>query len=160
MGNFYLKWGGWFSNWGSKFLKSLYIVGRGVLTPLWWRPPIYIAYPLSHFQILSTSPLPLAPSHFPATSNPHATVLSVFLFLWLNGSSCHIWCATLLHDNMDLHMQSLGTLLPEGPWCVFYAFYATRHQAYWGLAHNVIFYWYSDLISHTCKHTHSTRRGQ
>ena len=100
---------------------------------------------------------PPAPSHFPSTSNPHATVLSVVLFLRLNGSSCHIWCATLLHNNMDLHMHSLGTLLPEGPWCVFYAFYATRHQVYWGLAHNVIFYWYSDLISHTGKHTQHTQ---
>ena len=36
-----------------------------------------------------------------------------------------------------------------GPWCVFYA---TRHQVYWGLTHNVVFYWYSDLISHTHKH--------
>ena len=45
MENFYLKWGkpgmvcvwgtgGWFYNGGNgKFLKSLYIVGRGVLTP-------------------------------------------------------------------------------------------------------------------------------
>ena len=31
---------------------------------------------------------------------------------------------------MDLHISSLGTLVPEGTWCVFYA---TRHQVYWGL---------------------------
>ena len=43
-------------------------------------------------------------------------------------------------------MLSLGTIVPEGSWCVFYAR---------GLTHNVIFYWYSDLISHTQTHTHT-----
>ena len=41
-------------------------------------------------------------------------------------------------------MLSLGTLVPERP-C--YVFYATRHQVYWGLTHNVVFRWYSDLTS-------------
>ena len=60
----------------------------------------------------------------------------------------------LLNDKMDLlHMPSLGTGVPEGPWQVFYA---TRCQVYWGLTHNMAFYWYSDLISHTHKHTHTT----
>ena len=108
-----------------KFLKSLDIVARGVLTSLF----------------LKTLPHP-TPLSIP-------TVLSVVLFLWLIKRSCHIWCAVLLNDNMDLHMSSLGTLVPEGPWCVFYA---TRRQVYWGLTHNVVFYWYSDLISHTHKH--------
>ena len=36
------------------------------------------------------------------------------------------------------------------PW---YVFYATRHQVYWGLTHDVGFYWYSDLMSPTHKHT-------
>ena len=78
-------------------------------------------------------------------------VLSVVLFLLLNGWSRHIWCAVLLNDNMDLHMSSLGTLLPEGPWCVFYA---TRCQVYCGLTHSVVFYWYFNFISHTHTHTH------
>ena len=56
---------------------------------------------------------------------------------------------------MDLYMSSLGTLVPKGPWCVFYV---TKHHVYWGLTHNVIFYWYSDLIWN--KKTHSTLRGQ
>ena len=51
---------------------------------------------------------------------------------------------------MDQHMWSLGTLVPEGPWCVFYA---TRCQVYWGLTHNVVLYGHSDLISLTHKHT-------
>ena len=55
---------------------------------------------------------------------------------------------------MDLHMFSLGTLVPEGPWCVFLA---KRHQVYWGLTHIVVFCWHSDLISHT--KTHTTHSG-
>ena len=61
-----------------------------------------------------------SPSHFLVISSPTPTVLSVVLFLWLSRWS-HIWWAVLLNDDMDLHMLSLGTLLPEGPWCVFYA---------------------------------------
>ena len=94
--------------------------------------------PSSFFEILSN------PIHF------HFTVLSVVLFLWQNEWSRHTWCAILLNDNMDLHMSSLGTLVPEGPWCVFYV---TRRQVYWGLTHVVVFYWYSDLISRTQTHT-------
>ena len=52
---------------------------------------------------------------------------------------------------LDLHMSSLGTLVPEEPWC---AFYATRHQVYWGLTH-VDSCWYSNLLSHTQTHTHT-----
>ena len=55
---------------------------------------------------------------------------------------------------MDLHMSSLGTLIQEGPWCVFYA---TASQVSWGLKNNVVFYWYSYLISHTQTHTQHTQ---
>ena len=54
---------------------------------------------------------------------------------------------------LDLHMSSLGTLVPEEPWC---AFYATRHQVYWGLTH-VDSCWYSNLLSHTRTHTQHTQ---
>ena len=61
---------------------------------------------------------------------------------------------------LDLLMSSLGTLVPEGPWCVFYT---TRHQVYWGLTHSVVFnctlIWYH-THEHTNTHTHSTLRGQ
>ena len=76
------------------------------------------------------------------------------LFLWLNGWSYHIWYAILFNGNMDIHMLSLATLVPEGPWCVFYA---TWCQVYWGLTHNVVFNWYFHLISHT--NTHTTHSG-
>ena len=84
--------------------------------------------------------------HLSVPPAPTPTVLSVVLFLWLNRRSCRISCTNLNNDNMDLYILSLGTLVPEGPWCVFYA---TRHQVYWGLKHNVLFCWYSNLISHT-----------
>ena len=119
------------------FLKSLYIVGRVVLTPLFFEDPLYCLPP---------SPTSLSPQ------NPTPTILSAVLFLWLNRRSRLIWCAILLNDNMDLNMLSLGKLVPEGPWC---AFHATRRQVYWSLTHNGIFHWYSDLISHTHEHTNT-----
>ena len=73
-----------------------------------------------------------------------------------NGWSRHIWCAILLNYKMDLlHMPSLGILVPERPWQVFYA---TRCQVYRGQTHNFAFCWYSGLISHT--HRHSTFKGR
>ena len=101
------------------------------------RPP-YFMKTLLHcqttLQILSNPP-------FTFLSSPTLipTVLSAVLFLWLNGWSHHIWYAILLNDDIDLHMLSLVTLLLEGPWC---AFYAIRHQVYWGLKHKVVCYWY------------------
>ena len=125
------------------FQVFFYIVGRRVLTPLLCEDP-----PM----------LPTPPPLFPILSNSTPTALPVVLFLWLNEWSCHIRCTILLNDNMDLHMSSLGTAVPEGPWCVFFV---TRHQVYWGMTHHVFFtctlIWY-----HTHKHTntHSTLRGQ
>ena len=124
--------------------------------PLFYEDPPILSTPL-FFQILSTFPLP--PFLSPPTPTP--TALPVVLFLWLNVWLCHIWCAILLNDIMDLHMLSLGTFVPERLWC---ALHATRDQVYWGLTHNVVFCWYSDLTSHTHKHTHkktySTLTGQ
>ena len=134
-GKFFLKMertrNGWLYNGkDGKFLISVYIVGRGP----------YIAYP------------PTLPLSHPI---PIPRVLSVVLFLWLDGWSRHIWYAFLLNNNMDLNMFSLGTSAPGGPWCVFYS---KRCQVYWGLTYNVVFYWYSDLISDT--NTCSTLRDQ
>ena len=63
--------------------------------------------------------------------------------LCLNG-----WSPILYNNIMDLQMTSLGTLVPEGPSCVFYA---TNLGV---LIHNVFFCWY--LIwyhTHTCTNT-------
>ena len=59
------EWGGWFFNGvDGKLLKSLYIVGRGVLTSLFYEDLPYIAYPLFTNVVHP-------PSHFPVTSKPH-----------------------------------------------------------------------------------------
>ena len=103
------------------------------------KTPPYIAYP-PFFKFCPTPPSP-----FPPTLT--ATAHYVTFFSRLNGWSCHIWCAILLNDIMDVHMSSLKTLmhvscnnasslLSSDIWCGFFL--------------------YSDLISdiHTHKHTH------
>ena len=145
--------GGLVLYWGyGEFLKSLYIVGSGVLAPYFMKTLLYC-----QLRFFKFCPFPPSPRTSLSPPTLTLTVLSVVPFLWLNGWSLHIWCAILLNDNMDLHMSGLGTLVPEGPWCVFYA---TRHQVYWGLTHNVIFYWYSHLISHKHTHTHTHTHTQ
>ena len=49
-------------------------------------------------------------------------------------------------------------LVPEAPYC---AFYATKHQVYWGVTHNIVFYQYSDLTSHIHrqKQRHASHTG-
>ena len=47
----------------------------------------------------------------------------VFLTKW--AIAPHLMCYVLLHDIMDLHMLSVGSLVPQGPCGVFYA---TRHH--------------------------------
>ena len=134
-----------------KFFKSLYIVGRGLLTPLFYKDPLSWLSPTFSNFVQPPSPFP----QFPVSPIPTRTVLSVVLFLLLNGWSGHTWCAISLNDNMDLHISSLGTLVPEGPWGVFYA---TRCQVYWDLKNNVVFT--GTLIRyHTHKNTqtHTTR---
>ena len=86
--------------------------------------------------------------HLSVPPAPTPTVLSVVLFLWLNRRSCRISCTNLNNDNMDLYILSLGTLVPEGPWCVFYA---TRHQVYWGLTQGVLPVLWFDIIHKTYK---------
>ena len=129
-----------------KFLSWLFwlcsIVGRGVLIlHILWRPPLYFLPPFFKF--------------CPKFSNLIFTTFFLFknyslekviyllircyktsFFVLLNNWSHHIWCAILYIDIMDLYMSSLGTLVTEGPCCVFYA---TRHQVSWGLTHNVVF---------------------
>ena len=110
----------------------------GSYPPPYFMQTPFIAYS-PFFQILSNLPPPSPPMFNP-------TALFNVLFLWLNGWSCHIWCVILLSRIMDLYMSSLGTLVPEVP---YFVFYATRRQVYWGLTHNVFFCWYSESISHT-----------
>ena len=135
----HLIYSGFIMGWWEIFEVSLHSWQRGANPSILWRvaPPPF-------FKFCSTLP----PTSVTCPT-PIPTVFSVALFLWLNGWSSHIWCAVLLNDNIDLHMSSLGTLVSEVLWCVLCQFY-------WGLTHNVFFYQYSDLISHTHKHTHTT----
>ena len=96
----------------------------------------YIAYP-PLFQILSTHcQLQLLPPLF--------FLLSSF-FGWMDLTTFDVLFYLMLNDNIDLHMLSLGTLVPEGPWCVFHATRLNFTEVW----HNVVFYWYSDLLSRT-----------
>ena len=80
--------GSWFYNGrDGKFLKSLQIVGRGVLIPLFYEDPLYSLPSFFKF-----CPTPSPTSLSPPISTP--TALSVM-------------------DNMDLHTSSLETLVPE-----------------------------------------------
>ena len=142
------------------FAYSVYIVGRGVLTPPppnLWRP-----HCIAYSSLFSSFVQPVPPLLKLPTLDPTAPFVALFLVLfWLNRCSLHIWLAILLNDIVDIHISILGTFVPERRWCVFYA---TRRQVYWGLTHNKILFWYSDLISHTQTHTrtktHNTLRGQ
>ena len=82
----------------------------------------------------------------PLAHPPLFTAFLLVLILWLNEWSHHIWCVILLNEIMDLNMPSLRNLVPERPYCVFYA---TRCQVYWSMTHNVIFCWHSDLTLDT-----------
>ena len=125
---------------------------QGVITPLFYEEPLYcLPHPPFFFQILS---MPLSPTSLsPPTSTP--PVLSIILFLWLNGWSYHIWCAILLNDNMDLHM-SLGTLVPEGLWCVLCNKASKLLRSDTQCVY-LLLLWFDITDKHT--NTHSTLRG-
>ena len=108
------------------------------------------------------------PPHPPSRENPaHLESPPPLLFLlpcffgWMSDCPTfpHISCVIFLNDIMNLHISTLGTLVPEWPCCVFYE---TMHQIYWGLTHNVFFWLYSGCIHvyHTSKdkERHSTLR--
>ena len=117
-------------------------ITRGVLTPLFYEDPLYC---LPLFQILPT------PSFFVASNpQPHSSLSClVSLVEWVIVP--HLMC--YFNDIMS----SPDILVPEEPWCVIFA---TRCQVYWGLTHNVLFFWYSDLISqHKHIQTHTVHSG-
>ena len=119
------------------------------LTPLIYEDPPILPNPVNSYFVNTSPYFPLTPNLTPA---PLVFLLSCFYFC------CPVCClfAILLNDNMDLHILSLGTLVSEGPWCVFYV---TRCQVYGGLTHNMFFtgtlIWY-----HPHTNTHSTLKGQ
>ena len=129
-----------FKNGYGEFLESLYIIIRRMLTPqlpYFMKTPHYIVYPLfssAHLRqpptfLSSPAPLPL-----------------LFLSLWLNGWSRHIWLAILL-NNMDLHMSSLCTLVQEKPWCMQQG---VKFTEVW----HIMWFFGGTLIDITHKQTH------
>ena len=114
------------------------IVGRGVLTPLFYEDPPNIAYPL--FFKFAQLPLPCCPQAPP----PLLILLSCF-FGWMGGRATF----DVLFYLMTSWMYTCRAL---GPWCMFYA---TRRQVYWVLTCDIVFCLYSDLITHTHTHSHS-----
>ena len=121
--------------------QTRFIVGRGFLTPLYFMKTLLYCIPPPFFQILSKPP------SFPVTSNPHS---HCSFFGWI----CDTATFDVLVYLMILWIYTCRALVPEGTWCVFYA---TRHQVYRGLIDNVVFCWYSNLISHTQTHAHTKR---
>ena len=114
----------------------------------WQRVPatLYIAYPT----FLKFSLTPLSCRFQPSRS----LVFLISCFSgWLNGWLCHIWCVILLND-IDLDLPIWGTSVPKRPVYVLSATWLLFHS---GLTHNLIFCWYSYLISirHMPTKTHS-----
>ena len=91
---------------------------------------------------------PPLPPTFLLPPTPTPTVFSVVMFLWLNGWSYHIRCAILLNDNIDLHTSHPRTLVPEGPWCVFYV---RRRQVY--ICGYLLVSWLDITLTNTKTHT-------
>ena len=124
--------------------------------PVLWRPRhiVYPPPPLPPFFELFPPLTPHALRLQPATSIPIALLLPCF-FCWMGDRATFY---DLLNFIMDLHLSSLGTLVPEGPCCVFYV---TRHQVYWGMTRNMVFA-FSQIYynTHTQTKTCNTLRGQ
>ena len=124
------------------FFKVCWHSWQRVANPLFlWRPS-YIAYP----PFLKCCP-PTHPQHLcHLQSPPPLFFLLPCFFSWMGDHTTHhIWCAILLNGNIDPHVSSLGSLVPEGPW---YVFSAIRHQIYWGLTHTI-------KVKYICYHTHT-----
>ena len=102
------------------------------------KTPLYCLTPF--FKFCSTPTL--------SAPTPTPTALFVVLFLWRNGWSRHIWCATLINHIMDPHVKP-WYLVTEGPWCVFYG---TRRQVYWVLTRDFLLVLWFD-ITQTQTHT-------
>ena len=102
------------------------------------------------FQMLSTPPPP--PTFLSPPTSPPLFFLLSCLFSWMGD---HTTFDVLFSDNINQHMSSLGSLVPEGPGCVFYA-KGIMFTWVWHIQ-SVTFIWYD---THKHKNTHITLRGQ
>ena len=122
-------------------------VCRELLTPsMFYEDPSLYCLPYHILHLFKFCPTPILPCCL-------SSLLFVLFFL-VKGD-----CATFdvliylmvfwVYTCWALYLSTRRTLL-----CV----YATKHQVYWGMTHNVVFCWYSDLISETQKHTHKDKQ--
>ena len=107
-------------------------------------PNLYLFYAFQgQISEHSTSPpifFKFLPTPFPPTST-----LTTFLLSWFFDLAGDLVAFDVLFYLIvlwyvmikALHTLSLGTIVPEGPCCVFYVI---RRQVYWGLVHNVVHY--------------------
>ena len=128
---------GWPALLFSRFVCNS-IVGRGVLTPLY--------YPAFFFKFCPT-PLPV----FVNSHLDHCCSFCCLVSLtkWVIAPYL-LFCSMILW----IYTSNLGTSLPEVPWCVFWS---TRRQVYWGLTRDFLVVLWFDI---TLTQTHSTLRGQ
>ena len=117
-------------------------------TLLFYEDPAIFLHPLF---LNCVHPLPPFPCHF--QPSPQLCFLLSSFFGWDHATFDELF---YLWYNMDLRMSSLTTLVPEWPWCVFYA-KDIKFTVVWD---NVVFYCYSDLKSHTQAHTEHTRASR
>ena len=118
--------------------------------PILWRTSYFACLrpPLSNF----VQPIPPLPCHLKPLT-PLFFLFSCF-FGWMGDHATF----DVLHYLADLQMSSLGTLVPEGPWCMFYA---TRHK-FAEVWHIMCFYctliWYHTQTDKYKQHTQGYSR--
>ena len=110
MGIFYQKWGGG----GGKFLKSLYIVGRGRLTSYFMKT--YIAYPLPSFSNFVCPPHPTSLS--PNTYLHCSSHCPVSLAEWVIMT--HSICTILLNNYGSTYAEHWYLTTRKILMCVLY----------------------------------------
>ena len=113
-------------------------------------------YPPFFFKFCPTNPPP-PPTPLPCHLQPPLHCFIV-LCLWLNGWSCHIWCAILL-NNMNLHMSSLGTLVPQGPTLMCALYNNRTHSLRSDTCGSLLVLWFAITHTHKYTNTHSTLQG-
>ena len=136
---------------------SLHSSQKGANLLILWRPPptpppppILPTSP-SIFQILSTLPPPPLPCHL----QPPPPLLFLFscFFGWVGDHATFNVLFYLMIKWISICMSSLGTLYKKDLDVCF----MQQGVSFTEVWHNVVFYWYSDLISHT--QTHTTHSG-
>ena len=126
-----------------KFLVSLHSWQRGSNSPFLWRPS-YVTYPK-----LCPTPSPPLPCHLQPP--PQLFFLLSCFFGWMGDHATF----DVLFYLIIIWIYTCQALVPEGPWCVFYA---KMSQVYRGLTY-VLFLlvlWFD--ITNTQTHIQHTQR--